>query len=455
MKNGLFHKRIPTLLALGILSIVIGVSTLLIRSGVFYVGKAAPEAVPQNVTVTNVSDTTFAVIFTTNSRATGVINMTDGAGASIVLDDRDKKTGASGNYFSHHITVPNLTPNTSYAFTILVNGKKFTDTNYRVTTGSALSTSPPVQNPLFGKVLLPTGENASDTLVIATTKEGQTVSDITSDQGAFIIPTNSLRTTNLDDYLILSDSTLFTIKALRETMKAEVTATFIISQNLPPITLLETYSFLKETDEIATSSSTLSIPQENIGEQVNIALANGQSFIDSQPLFTGTAYPNRTVGIAITGQQKTSVTTNSGGAWSYRPTQDLSQGEHTIVIDSTNDNGQKITDAATFFVFPSGSQVTETATPSATPTVIPTATPTLAPTISLTPSPTEVTPTSQPTLSPTPSPTVVIVTTTPTTTITPTALPPISNPGGSNNSLVLTGISIVLIIAGSILLFAL
>ncbi len=460
MKNGLFHKRIPTLAALGILCIIVVISTILIRSGVFYVGKAAPEAVPQNILITNISDTSFAVVFTTPVKASGVINMAEGKSASIVLDDRDKKTGKQESYFSHHITIPNLEPNSTYTFSILVNGKHFKNTSYKATTGKKIADDPPKQNPLFGKILLPTGGNGTDTLVVAKTKNGQIDSDITSNDGAFIIPTNSWRNSGLSEYLIFDASSIFTITAFRETMRVEVDSTFKVAQNLPPVTLLETYSFIKTEEATSTSSSQLNIPQDGIGRRVDISTPeNGQSFIDSQPLFTGTAYPNRTVLITIQGVGATSVSSNIGGVWSYRPTTELSQGEHTIVIESTDDAGKKITEASTFFVFPSGSQVSQSATPSATPTIqptptsTPTPTPTLQPTASPTPTTLPLTPTSTPTLTPTTLPTSAITPTTPSTTITPTPLPP--DAGGINNSLTLTGISIVLIIAGALLLFAL
>lgn len=458
MKNGLFHRRIPTLLALGILCVVIVISTLLIQSGVFYVGKAAPEAAPQNVVITNISDTSFAVVFTTPVTATGIVNMTEGSGASLVLDDRDKRTGQAESYFSHHVTVPNLKPNTVYTFDLLVNGKKFKNTSYKAKTGSPIESSPPEQNPLFGQVLLPAGGNATDTLIVAATKDGQTVSDITSEKGAFIIPTNSWRNTDLSEYLIFEAATPFTITAFRESMKAEVTTTFEVAQNLPAITLLETYSFLKTSEEVATGSPGLVIPQSGGARRIDIVIPeNGQSFIDSQPLFSGTAYPNRTVTVTILGLGTFGASSNLGGSWSYRPEQDLSQGEHTIIIESTDDTGRKITDSAIFSVFPSGSQVAQTATPSATPILTPTATPTSIPTPTPTTAMTTPAPTTAP-LTPTamPTPTVVISqvpTTIPATTITPTPTQPIV--GGFGNSVVLTGLSLVLVIAGALLLVAL
>lgn len=453
MKNGLFHKRIPTLVALGILSIVILISTILIQSGIFYVGKAAPEASPQNIVITNISDTSFAVAFTTPISAIGIVNMTDGKGASLVLDDRDKRTGKASSYFSHHITVPNLKPDTVYKFKLLVNGKAFEGNSYKAKTGPVITSSPPQQNPLFGQVLLPSGSNATDTLVVATTPNGQIVSDVTSEKGNFIIPTNSWRAKNLEEYLVFDSSTSFKITAFRESMKAEVTASFDVAQNLPVITLLETYSFIKTAEQTATSSPGLIIPQGDGARQVNISIPeNGQSFIDSQPLFVGTAFPNRTVTIQIPGTGSFSTTSNIGGGWSYRPDSDLSQGEHSIIIESTDDAGNRITDSAIFSIFPSGSQVSQTATPSATPTIIPTTNPTPTPTIAIT--------TPEPTISaplPTPTPTAIVTqnpTATPTISIvTSTPTPPIV--GGLGGTVALTGVSLILVIAGTLLLLAL
>ncbi len=189
----------------------------------------------------------------------------------------------------------------------------------------------------------------------------------------------------------------------------------------------------------------------------------GEKFIDSRPVFSGTSFPNSSVTVTIAGFAAQQILTRADGSWTYQPTNGLSQGDHSISITVTDANNNKTSKSARFSVFPLGSQVTESATPSATPKVQPTATPTKAapsptPTTQPTAMPTSVQTTPQPTTTATTTPTPAALTTPtslPTIYMTPTNTPTISPPGGYDNTAMLTGLSVVFIVAGMVLLFAL
>jgi hypothetical protein len=467
MKKGLFNRRIPTVFALVILIAIVGISTLLIQKGIFYIGKAAPDTEPQNFTITNVTDTSFSAVFTTSGLVDAVLNINDAkTGNSIILDDRDKKTGAQGKYYSHHITVPNLLPETTYNFKLLIGGKEYTNPSYVIRTGKAITTPPPNQNPLFGKILLPDGGVGSDSVIIAKTKQAETISAITDGKGEFILPTNSLRNSLSTEYVTLQNDTVFTISVFRQTMKASVTATFLVGQNLPPVTLLQQYVFSQVSEEVSTQSSQLNITFPSSGKTVDIINPQqGESFVDQRPLFSGTSYPNSSLTLTIPGVIEQQLLVKADGSWSYQNQNGIPQGKHTLTITTNDLNNQKVSITRNFTIFPQGSQITESATPSATPSIKPTATPTPSPTPTTRPSPTitttvtltaspsvplTVTPTLTPTATPTSLPTMK-----PTAYYTPTKLPPIANPGRTGNTALLTGISIILIVAGTALLFAL
>lgn len=467
MKKGLFNRRIPTVAALLVLIGIIGVSTFLIQKGVFYIGKAAPDTQPQNLSITNITDTSFTVAFTTSTQSDAVLNTDDTKiGKSITLDDRDKKTGIQNKYYSHHITVPNLSPSTSYIFKLIVSGKEYTNPAYTVKTGNPITVSPPAQNPLFGKILLPDSSPASDSIVTAKTDTSELISAITDAKGEFILPTNSLRDTQNNQYVILSNETIFTIKVFRQLMNAKITSTFLLAQNLPALTLTQQYTFVANTDQLSTASSQLnfSLPSTN-GKTVDIINPiQGKSYTDQRPLFNGTSYPNSNVELSIPGFAQEQIVTASDGSWNYQPTNNIPQGNHSIKILVVDPNNNPITVTKTFNIFPQGSQVVESATQSATPTIIPTATPTKTP--SPTPTLIVVSPTVLPSQIPTATPTSMPgSTSTPTPTLQPTALPTpivnptnkptISEPGGINNTVFLTGLSLFLIITGTVLLFAL
>ncbi len=257
-------------------------------------------------------------------------------------------------------------------------------------------------------------------------------------------------------------------------MSATINTNFKVAQNLPPVNLQQQYVFTQEEEEPSTQSSKLIVElPKSSGKTVDILRPKqGESFVDLKPQFSGTAYPNSNVLLSISGLLQQQVVANSDGTWAFKSLNNLPQGKHTLNVTVTDPNGVKTSLSRSFTIFSQGSQITESATPSATPTTKPTTTPTPRPTATPTPTPTK-TPTPSPTvqISITPTTTVTptpIVTATPTPTltptqsptpfptifVTPTKLPPIASPGGTENTILLTSFSIVLIIVGTALLFA-
>lgn len=465
------------MVALIILVAVIGISTYLIQKGVFYVGKAAPDTQPQNLSINNVTDTSFTVVFTTAGLTDSVLSMNDAnIGNSITFDDRDKKTGTHNKYYSHHITVPNLSPNSSYTFKLIVGGKEYLSSAYSVKTGGQIDTSPPAQNPIFGKVILPDGTPGSDSIVVVKTAGAGQASAITDAKGEFIIPTNSIRDIKGLAYILLVDDSAITITAYRQLMSATVSTNFKVAQNLPPITLLQQYVFTQGEEETSTMSSQLNIalPKSSTKTVDITSPKQGESFVDLRPEFTGTSYPNSNVSLSIPGLLQQKIIANSDGTWAFKSINNLPQGKLTITATGTDQDGNKTSATRTFSIFQQGSQIAESATPSAKPTIKPTATPTpratATPTSTPTPTPTQpatvtptpsgisITPTASLTPTPSPIPTLTpTATPTPLPTIfaTPTKLPPIASPGGTENTIMLTAFSIILIVVGTALLFAL
>lgn len=459
MKKGLFDRRIPTLFALFILIIVVIISTVLIQSGIFYDGKAAPDTLPQNFSITNISDGAFTVIFTTVGQVDAVVSLTSGStGNTLILDDRDKKAGTSQDYYSHHITIPNLSPEKRYSFMLIIGGKEYRNTGYVATTAREIASPPPAQNPLFGASLLPDGTPGTDTLVVAKTDGSAVISAVTDLKGEFILPTNSLRNTTHSEYLVVQKENVFTLSFYHQLMKATVNTSFEIAQNLPPVTLLQEYTFQKDTDtNVTTSTSQFNFVEPDTTDDSTVSIRkprDGEELIDQRPIFSGTSFPNSSIALLIPGVAQQQILSRADGSWSYQTTGNIPQGDHSLTITVTDSEGNKRTDSKSFTIFPLGSQVAESATPSATPTFRPTISPTIQPTTAPT---TTAVPTVEATAVPTSLPIITtgVPTSLPTIYQTPTPQPTLSAPGAYENAAVLTGFSIVLIIAGIALLFAL
>ena len=477
MKKGLFNRRVPTILALLILVVVIGVSTVLIQNGIFYIGKAAPDSQPQNFSITNITDTSFTAVFTTSGLVDSVVNMDEAnASSSIVLDDRDKKTGNRALYYSHHITVPNLSPQKTYYFKLIIGNTHYENSAYKVITGKKIIEAPPAQNPLFGKILLPDGASGSDSIVIANSGQSQNISSVTDGKGEFILPTNSLRNNQNSSYVLLANDSPIELHIARQSMTASILTLFKTAQNLPTVMLSQKYSFIEKKEDQPKGISQLNFSLPIGGSTVSITSPQqGESYIDKNPNFYGTSYPNSSINLSISKVIQQQVLTKADGSWNYQPNSSLAQGDYSLTISVVDPENKKITLTRDFSIFPLGSQVVESATPSATPKPKATATPTLkptrtpTPTPTISPTPTIVTPTLTPaaTSTPIPSmptatislPTATIVPSTPTSlpisTTKPTNRPTIKAPGAMENTVALTGFSIVLITIGIALLFAL
>ncbi len=118
MKDTLFQKRIPTLLGIVIIIIGIAATTFFARRGVNIIGRAAPSETPENIHIANISDTSFTVSYTTADKVLGTINFgqTENLG-SIAFDDADSNSTAV-SHTTHISTIKNLTPQTTYFFSI-------------------------------------------------------------------------------------------------------------------------------------------------------------------------------------------------------------------------------------------------------------------------------------------------------------------------------------------------
>ncbi len=443
MKQHFWNKRIPTLLGIFLIGVGIIVTTILVKQGGFLSINASPTTQPKNVRITNITHDSFTVSYETQDSVFGVISY----GTSIELgksglDDRDQETGNISAHKLHNITVRNLTPETKYYFSIISGKDTFlnTDSPYEVTTGIEISESPTEQEPVSGRILLPNGKPPAESIIYLTTEGTQIISSLVKNDGTFVIPLNSLRTTDLISYSTLSENQILKLLITGDNSQ---TSSVIISldqiQPIPPISLGSNYDFTQSEKKTATNSAVLEVFPSFSSTEKTVETNNGPKIItpernaeipDQKPKFTGTANPNETIQVIIHSDEKiqVDVKTDSKGNWSYRPTKDLSPGNHTITVVAKDKNGILKTIIQSFVVYASGSQL-EGETGSPTPTVKPQATKTITQTPTHTPTTAPNITTNTPTTEPIDSNNVVTITEAATKSPTPTTpLPPTGNP---------------------------
>lgn len=471
MKKSFFDRRIPTLFALFLLVGGLTVTLFLLNQTTFVTTFANPALEPKNVTVTNISDTSVTIAFTTQEKSVAAISSPTLGAENLLFDNRDATEKKA--YYSHQITIPNLSENSEVTYKILSGGKTYPEDESEFFTARTSSKifGIPSSSSMKGVVILPDSTPASDTLILVTPEKGSVISAITNDKGEYEIPALLLKNLSATSYLNIEDSILLSIQALFKELQSDVSMVFIPNGTVPLISLSQNYQFIAETNEefTATPSSLFTEPDAQISNKVQIlSPSKDQSFIDAQPQLRGTAVPNAIVKIYIDGNKNTAqVRSSPNGNWSYRPSIPLAVGEHIVAIESVNLAGvvQRVTQS--FSIFASGTQIAQSATPSATLTITPTSGPTTSPTTTLTPT-TEISPsiTIGPTTSPTPTtisvtsipigaPTEAVVSTTPNpTSFVPTKIP-LPPTGITEQSIALTALGILFIVAGSVLFFVL
>lgn len=466
MKKPIWDIRIPTLFALLLAAGSIFVTGFFLQQRTSFTGKASQEAGPANIIVTDITDTSFTVAFTTISPAASGIKV---SGPSLPGSVFYASTSQE-EYVTHRITVPNLSPQTEYSFEIITQGKTLLDNGhpYIVKTGTSFEEEP---SPYIinGTIITPDGENASNVLVTLSSEGTQALSTITDQDGKFSFDIGKIKSPDLSQYATLTKSTVFILNAYYRDLSSRVQIQNRNISDIPPITLSQNYDFGQADEEpiIATSESQFNfpIPSKTYSSFTVSFPSENQSLIDNKPVIRGTALPRSEVQLTINGQLSQSVLVNSSGIWQFRPQEELPQGENTVLVNAKDSLGIKRTITRVFSVFPSGSQVIQSASPSAslTPTVTVTSTPspTSAPTVTttITPSPSaSITQTPSPSPTPTatitPTPTTSIVTDTPIPTVQPiiTITP---TPPGSLTTVLITFTSVILIIVGTTLLFIL
>jgi len=416
--------KIPT--ALGIvlvIAIVLAVSIVfeqLSRKMTTATGSVKPE----RVTVSNVTDNSFTVSWTTNLDATGaVIVSTNAWKSNVSYDARDLNPEGNGSgsrlgsYSTHYVTVGDLSPDIAYDVRILSNSKPFdgiTPTT-SVRTAPQIAGSTTVLEPAYGTILTSDNEPANGALVYLTLDGGQMLSSVTNSQGAWLIPLNLARTSDLSAYLPPADRTTESILVRLDEEETTAMADTLNDAPVPEMVMGKTYDFRKQQAQSPDASSLAyeggqasqfpdvlgSVASQGSKSEVTLTQPeNGAALATMLPLVAGTGIPEKTVAITlgITQPFTGTTTVQTNGLWNYTPTKTLSPGKQSVTITTVDAADRSVAITHIFEILKSGTQVLGEATPSGTLTPTPTR--------FTTPTPTSiVAPTATPTFSVTPLPT--------------------------------------------------
>lgn len=434
MRKTIWNKRIPTLLGLIVITIAIGITTFVVGQTTFFTQQASPTSNPQEIRITNISDSSFTVSYSTTASIFGSLNFgIDQKLGQIQGDEKDN--GSIREHTIHSFLVKNLNPSTKYYFSI-VNGNQTymnNDLPYEVVTGPTISAKPNTSF-IVGKLVTTQGTAPTEAILYATTDGAQPVSAISKPDGSYTISLENLRTQDLSSYFKFQNKAV--IKMLVVSSDGTSNVRFLAKDvnQIPIIIVSKNYDFTSQNEEVASSSaSTTQFPTISSGNSAItpkiVTPSINQQFTDAKPTFKGTGLPNDKITITIQSTQEIQgqVTADANGNWSFTPSAPLSPGQHTITIIAKDASGILRTISQTFTV-----QAALAASPSTSPTPTPTISP--APSASASPS---ISP--SPTATPTPTP---IAITTPIPSVRPTPISTLPPTGTSEVSVSIMGISL-------------
>jgi len=385
-----------------LIAVSIGITTFLAGGNTFFEINAGPTNIPNAVKITNVTDESFTVTYSTDDDVVGTLNygLEPISLDNLVLDDRDQLSQKVTKRNSHSITLKGLQPQTTYYFSITSDDEVFlnNESPYNAKTGSIISKTPTTQIPITGKVLLPDGSTPDEGLIYVMIAGAQFLSTTLKKDGTYTIPLNTIRNSSFNDFFELSNNTILNLDIISGKFITKIDVSLDQISPVPTISLSGNYDFSKnETKNIGNNSTTSSelfptfgVKQEIIEPEILTPKADEE--LKNQPTFIGTAQPNQVVKIEIHSDENisTNVNADANGEWSYTPPNSMSPGEHTITITTINSLGITKRVTKTFNV-PEAQSQTISISPKLSPSIInPTTTPSpnLINTTIVTPNPT-------------------------------------------------------------------
>lgn len=401
----MFKKKIPTLVAIMLLvfSAVAGVILLDQESG--FLPRAAPEYVPNQVKITNISDQGFTISWLTQEPTIGFIKygLSPEDLNQTVVDERDQLTGSSNDFRSHYITVQDLNPQTTYYFKLGSFGNQLYDNQgsaFSITTASTLSPKSS-SDTAYGTVYTPAQTPAEGAILYASLPGATPLSALVKQNGDWTLDLAAARSLDLQEYVSydLNDTTLDLLVTADDGQKAAVVVKTGNDQPVPDIIIGQ------NADHTGTTPVYLDTGPESIDDAVSrftimevvatdpdlestITIdtipADNTVINLTQPTLTGTAPANVEMIVTIHSSQliTDTILVDESGQWSWTPSENLSYGQHTITLSYSDDTGILHNLTRSFTVAAADSQDQELPSYQSTPsaTLAPTKIPTLAPT---------------------------------------------------------------------------
>ena len=275
------NKKIPSFL--GIIVIIIGIiaTIFLVRNERIIQINAGPGQEPKNIEVSNVSDSSFTITYTTDDSVIGTLNIGETSNNLSIknLDIRDKNSQSVSKYQTHHLVANNLKPNKTYYYTITSGDKTFSNngSSYELKTAPSIGKNLSNKTVASGKVINPDGTIPTGAIVVVKINGAQPISSILNSDGSYSIPMSNLRTFGLDKFADVNEELPVNIDIFAGNLKSQVNLSSNQLSNIPLVTLSNNYHF-SEVNSVVVKNN-----RENVTFPEFSSKANTQKQIRSLP----------------------------------------------------------------------------------------------------------------------------------------------------------------------------
>src|SRR4030066_991532 len=130
-------RKVPTVIGILVLIIGLAVGIYLLQSrNIFKLG-AKGETLPKDVRMTNITDSSFSVSWTTDKETGGFVSWGESEGRMDSVEEDELEE----NGFTHFVTIRGLSPTTTYYFKINSGANFYGDSgvHWKVTKGPVLN----------------------------------------------------------------------------------------------------------------------------------------------------------------------------------------------------------------------------------------------------------------------------------------------------------------------------
>ncbi len=393
--------KIPTIFAVIILIFAVAAGVYLVQNNqVFRIG-ASPDMAPQDVRISNISDTSFSVSWTTDKTTVGSLKYGTAVNQVVTSQPSDETSGQN----VHLVTVNNLSPGKTYYFSINSDGNDYDNSGIPWQTNTGPNIGPGSQTKILsGTVMTATGQPATNAVVYVTGSGISPLSAKTTSNGSWVVQLGQARNTDLTEFITFSTSQPLQIYAQGGSSGISSAQATAALTTVPTMVLGQNYDFTNQQngDGSDIPSVNLNLPSETTPSSgFNLPASSGspspkkdvtlesidpnEVITTTKPEVLGEGPAGTKVTITIESDPITGTTTVAAdGTWNWTPPKNLPPGEHKITVSWKDAKGvlQTLTRS---FVVQAAEGPAFVATPSATPRLA-TATPSSSPRASASPS---------------------------------------------------------------------